>query len=142
MMQRKPLSDQHCVKLAEYGLQAIPLDSCVCLKFHAGETILQEGMPITYLFVVVSGSAKVCSTARNGKNLVLCYYICEGLMGDLELMTDTYIATTSIVAVTDFECIAIPFQRNALYLKSNVRFLNRLGSELALKLIRLSLIHI
>ena len=86
MMQRKPLSDQHCVKLAEYGLQAIPLDSCVCLKFHAGETILQEGMPITYLFVVVSGSAKVCSTARNGKNLVLCYYICEGLMGDLELM--------------------------------------------------------
>lgn len=138
MMQRKPLSDQHCVKLAEYGLQAIPLDSCVCLKFHAGETILQEGMPITYLFVVLSGSAKVCSTARNGKNLVLCYYICEGLMGDLELMTDTYIATTSIVAVTDFECIAIPFQRNALYLKSNVRFLNRLGSELALKLIRSS----
>ena len=32
----------------------------------------------------------------------------------------------------------IPFQRNALYLKSNVRFLNRLGSELALKLIRSS----
>ena len=76
MMQRKPLSDQHCVKLAEYGLQAIPLDSCVCLKFHAGETILQEGMPITYLFVVVSGSAKVCSTARNGKNLVSCCFDC------------------------------------------------------------------
>ena len=56
-------------------------------------------------------------------------------MGDIELMTNTYVAATSIAAVTDFECISLPYKRNAADLKNNIEFMNRVGYELALKLL-------
>lgn len=137
-MQSSPLKKEHLNKLEGYGISNMPLDACLCLRFEAGETILHEGMPIMYLMFVVTGKVKICSTAKNGKDLVLCYYISDGIIGDLELMTDTYDATAGIIAITDFECIALPYQKYAIDLKNNLAFLKRLGSELSMKLLRIS----
>ncbi|WP_312368985.1 cyclic nucleotide-binding domain-containing protein [Lachnoclostridium sp.] len=137
-MQSSPLKKEHLNKLEGYGINNMALDACLCLRFEAGETILQEGMPIIYLMFVVTGKVKICSTAKNGKDLVLCYYISDGIIGDLELMTNTYDATAGIIAITDFECIALPFQKYAIDLKNNLAFLKRLGSELSMKLLRIS----
>lgn len=137
-MQSSHLKKQHLNKLESYGINNMPLDACLCLKFEAGETILQEGDPIIYLLFVVKGKAKVCTIAKNGRDLVLCYYISDGIMGDIEFMTNTYIVATSVIAVTDFECIALPFKKYAADLKNNLAFLNRLGSELSIKLLQSS----
>lgn len=137
-MQRNTLKKEHLSKLEEYGISNMVLDACVCLKFKTGETILQEGLPITHLLIVLTGKAKVCSTGKNGKDLVLCYYISEGIIGDIELMTNTYVAASNIIAITDFECIALPYQQYATDLKNNLAFLNRVGSELSAKLLRSS----
>jgi CRP/FNR family transcriptional regulator, putaive post-exponential-phase nitrogen-starvation regulator len=137
-MQSSRLKKEHIEKLEWYGINNIVLDSCLCLRFEAGETILHEGASIFNLLIVVAGKAKVCSISKNGKNLVLCYYISNGILGDIELMTNTYIATTSIIAITDFECIALPYQTYAKDLKSNLAFLNKLGSELSIKLLQSS----
>ena len=95
-------------------------------------------MPLTWLGIIVCGKAKICSTAPNGRNLVLCYYISEGIIGDLELMTGLKTATTTIAAITDFECITISLSIHSAALKSNTAFLNKVGNELALKLLRSS----
>lgn len=134
-MQRKPLTGKYNEKLKECGLSDSSLDSCVCLKYDPGETLIQEDMPIKYLYLVLSGRAKVCSTTPNGKHLVMCYYVSEGILGDVELMAGTYTATATVIAITEFECIAIPYQRNAAKLKGNAEFLNTIGRELASKLI-------
>ncbi len=141
-MQRKSLKNEHLSKLSEYGLHNIAIDACTWLSFKAGETILQEGMPVTYLLIVMTGKAKVCSTAKNGRNLVLYYYISDGIIGDIELMTNTYVATANIIAITDFECIALPYKKNAMNLKNNIEFLNKLGHGLSVKLARSSKNHV
>jgi CRP/FNR family putative post-exponential-phase nitrogen-starvation transcriptional regulator len=141
-MQSSTLKKEHLNKLEGYGINNMVLDACLCLRFEAGETILHEGMPILYLMIVVTGKAKICSTARNGKDLVLCYYISDGIIGDIELMTNTYVATASIIAMTDLECIALSYQKHAINLKNNLTFVNRLGSELSIKLLRSSKNHV
>ncbi len=137
-MQSSHLKKEHLNKLEEYGISNMNLDAGLCLRFDAGETILHEGMPIFHLFIVVKGKAKVCTIAKNGKDLVLCYYISDGIIGDIELMSNACIAATSVIAITDFECIALPNKKYAAYLKNNLAFLNRLGSELSLKLLHSS----
>lgn len=137
-MKRMPWTDKHLAKLSDYGLRDMPIDSCMCLCFEPGETILREGMPITWLAIVVRGKAKVCSTAPNGKHLILCYCLSDGMAGEVEFMTGAEVATATMVAITDFECIAIPYEEYRGFLKTNAEFLNRLGHELADKLVRSS----
>ena len=45
-LKRLPLRKEHAARLAEYGLQNIPLNACCCLRFSAGEEVLREGQPI------------------------------------------------------------------------------------------------
>lgn len=134
-MKTKPLTEAHWEKLAGLGLGDTPLEGCRCLWYEAGETILREGMAIGELSVVMTGRAKVCAAAPNGKNLVLCYYVFEGIIGDIELMTGAQTAASTIVAVTDFECVAIPYRPNGAALKGNIKFMNHLGGALAKKLL-------
>lgn len=137
-MKTGKLKERHFEKLAEYSIYAGELTDCVCLKYKAGETILQEGMPISSLLVVVGGKAKVCVSAPNGRNLVLCYYVSNGILGDVEMMMNTPESNSSIVALTDFECLSIPYRNNIEKLKCNNEFLNKLAYEISAKLIRSS----
>ena len=127
-------------RLKTYGLE-YPEDrekeTPVCLKFSAGECIFREGEPISWFGIVLSGSAKVCQTANNGKNLVLCYYASDGTLGDIEFMMDEKLADCTVVAMTEFECIAIP-RTEWPELRNNLVFLNYVGRELAGKLVRSS----
>lgn len=137
-MKKRTLEKQHFAKLSEYGLLGMATDACMCLRFKPGETILQEGLPISWLGIILSGKVKVCSTAPNGKHLILCYYVSAGIIGDIELMAGTSTATATVIAITDFECIAIPYKNYGTALKMNVEFLNQLGRQLSLKLLESS----
>ena len=119
------MTKKHRAKLLEYGLQDIGFDFCECLHFDAGEKIMEQGMPITWLGIVVSGSAKACSMTANGKNLVLCYYVSEGMVGDIEFMAQMETVTATLIALTDFECIMIPYNQYVKDLTTNVNFLNK-----------------
>lgn len=133
-MKRYPLKKEHAACLAEYGLQNIPLDACCRYRFAAGEEVLREGQTISWLAIIIDGNAKVCRTAPNGKSLILCYYVACGLIGEVELMSRQVRAACSVKAVTEFECIAVNYQSCLAELKTNLVFLNRLGTELARKL--------
>jgi len=139
-MLRKPLQPDQFHLLAEYGLDTISTGSCACLEFDAGETVLQEGQPIPGLLLVAVGTAKVCRTSPNGRNLIFCYYVSGGILGDVEFMTGSRAATCSVIAMSNLSCIAVPLS-DPLALHSNTFFLNRLAGALADKLVRCSQGH-
>lgn len=128
------MTEAHYKKLDEYGLLDIAPAACVCLLFEAGETVLYEGEPIRWFSIVIGGRAKVCRTAANGKTLILSYYMSEGMIGEIELLTNRDTASTEVVAISDFTCIVIDYQACRIELAKNVKFLYKLGSALAEKL--------
>ena len=134
-MERMPLADLHVKKLSEYGLQNILTDSCECRRFEPGEIILQEFEPISWIGFVIDGQSKVCSTAANGKTLILCYYVSDGMIGDIELMSNRCSAIASMVAISHFECVTVEYQTCLAEIKTNTNFLNRLAISLSEKLI-------
>ncbi len=132
------LKKKHIDKLHEYGLDENSLKQCEVFKFVAHEVIYQETFPITWLGIVIDGKAKVCCSSANGKNLVLCYFVSTGTVGGIEMMANQSSATASLIATTDFECIAIPFEENEKILRSNNKFLNRLCYEISTNLVNSS----
>ncbi len=84
---------------------------------------------------MLSGRAKVCCNAEDGKSLILCWYISDGVIGEVGLMSGLDIATTTVKAISEFSCIAIEQRYCAEELKRNIAFSNKLGAEMAKKLV-------
>lgn len=134
-MQKEPLKAEYALKLADYDITDINLSDAVLLHFRPGEAIMREGMPMDYLMFIISGKGKVRSITASGKDLILCYYVSEGIMGDMELMTDADCACKTMIALTEFLCIGVPYKKYRSILKADLAFVNRVGRELAKKLI-------
>lgn len=124
--------------LASYGLDGKQLQDCSIRRYSFGETIIQESSPTHHIFIVINGKAKVGVTAPNGKNIILCFYVSEGLMGELELFADAEYGCSSVTSISDLSCIAIPISSNRIYLEKNLTFTKIAAAELAKKLLRSS----
>lgn len=128
------LEKHHLDLLDKYGLldhQSV----CTVRKFSSGETIFAQGVEYKYIMIVVSGKVKVCTSAPSGKDLVLAYYLSSGLIGDVELMSDTTYATASVITLSAFECIIVPFQDNQDSMFQNLTFMTTLAKGLSENLI-------
>lgn len=133
----KPLEKRHLDLLDKYGL----LDhqaTCEVRTFQSGETIFEQGVEYPYIMIVVSGKAKVCTSAPSGKDLVLAYYLSSGLIGDVELMSNTTYATASVITLSPFECIVVPFHDNHDSIFQNLAFMTALAKGLSENLINSS----
>ena len=107
-MQKTKLPPKYAEVLAEYGLEGLDLSGAVLLQFERCEWFLREGDAIEYLYFMLSGRAKVCNSDVSGRNLVLCYYVSKGTLGDIELMMGRLEAISSVQAVTPVTCIGLP----------------------------------
>lgn len=135
MQKRRPNQQEQDI-LTAYGLIPARLKDAVVFTIPQGDYILKEGDPISYLYFVVAGKAKVCRSVSNGKQLLLCFFLSEGIIGDLEMMTEQTTAFATLQAVTDFTCIALPLSCYAKALRENPIFMNHIARELAKKLIQ------
>ena len=109
---------------------------CEIRHFDTGEEIYSQGVEYKHLMIVVSGKAKICVSAPNGKDLILAHYLSRGLIGHAELMTGMKYATASVMTLSPFECILIPFQSKQDNLFKNLTFMTRMTEDLALNMIR------
>ena len=131
------LEKHHLDLLDKYGLsdhQSV----CKVRQYKSGETVFAQGIEYKYIMIVVSGKAKVCTSAPSGKDLVLAYYLSSGLIGDVELMSDTTYATASVITLSPFECIIVPFQDNHDSKFKNLTFMTTLARGLSENLINSS----
>lgn len=137
-MERCELEERHLAKLAEYNLQGVAREHCAALRYRPGEVIVRDGDEIEGLALTVKGLAKVSRSTPGGKNLILCYYLSDGMMGEIELLTRQRSATTTVTAISDFGCVSVDRASVAEQLRVNIPFWQRLGAVLADKLQRSS----
>lgn len=133
-MQKQKLPAQYVPALAEYGLDWIDPSAAVLLRYDRCEWLLRAEQEIPYLYILLSGKAKVCMSDESGRNLLLCYYVSEGIMGDIELMMGRREAISSVQAVSSVVCIGLPLHVYANELLSHLPFVLRAAKGLAIKL--------
>jgi len=138
-MKQQPLDAQDLTLLFEYGLGDLDFNHGLKLSFSPGEFLLHAGEPMEHIYFVISGKAKVLLSLSDGKQLLLSYFLSKGIIGDVELVTGAQAASTTMQAVTEFTCIALPLRIYAQTLKHNSVFLNIIARELAEKLMERSI---
>ncbi|MDD3411644.1 MAG: helix-turn-helix domain-containing protein, partial [Eubacteriales bacterium] len=67
--------------------------------------------------------------------LILCYYVSSGILGDVELMLPDRTATSTVIALSPFRCVCVPFRQNAARLTQNIGFMNHVAAGLSQKLV-------
>lgn len=137
-MKRLPVKLEQLKAVSDYGLACIPANAWQHLCFEQGEMVTKEGEMLPMLALVLKGKAKVCCTAENGKNLILCHYLSSGLIGDVELMTNCSSATATVIAISQLECLAVDREHCIKELDRNILFLRSLGENVSRKLINSS----
>lgn len=133
-MKKYQLDENSKTLLSEYGLADLNLKHAECHLYMQDEFLSHAGEPINFLYFVISGKAKVFISLSSGKQLLLAYFTSKGIIGDIELMTNRPTNYTTVQAVTDFNCIALPLSIYAKELKNNNFFINYVAQELAEKL--------
>ena len=133
-MQKQKLPTQYFSALAEYGLSWLDPSSAVLIRYDRCEWMLLAEQEIGYLYILLSGKAKVCMSDESGRNLLLCYYVSDGIMGDIELMMGRREAISSVQAVTPVVCIGLPLQTYAEAMLSHLPFVLRVAKGLSIKL--------
>jgi CRP/FNR family putative post-exponential-phase nitrogen-starvation transcriptional regulator len=116
--------------LSDFGLEDIDPDGLIIRNYRKGELLCEQGAPLEALLLVTAGRTKVCSTAANGKTLIFCFHEPGTILGEVEFMTHAF-ASSSVLAVTDVQCIVILHERYRDYLSSNIKFMNRICMILA-----------
>jgi CRP-like cAMP-binding protein len=120
--------------LDKYSLEENKLKDLEFITIKALETIIYEGDLNNYLWLVESGKVKVCSMMENGSNLILSYYVSGGILGDIELLTNDYTATVTVITLSEVTCVKIPIEKNLDYLTQNLAFIRELATGLTIKL--------
>ncbi len=137
-MKQQKIDKQHIEFLKRFNVVDIDLKKARVCIYKPGERIISEQQPLTSIMFVLSGNAKICLSSENGEDVIISYCSSEEIIGDLELMSESYIATSSMIAETEFCCIDLPFEYYSAVLKNDIRFLNHVGKGLANKLLRSS----
>jgi len=135
-MKKRPLCLQEIQSLAQYGLRQMDLSHAVHIEFEHDEYMFNEGEPMEYIYFVVSGKAKVFLTLSDGKQIMLTYFVSQGIIGEVELMLNANTAYTTMQAVSSFICIALPLKLYGTELKNNADFISYIARELAEKLVQ------
>lgn len=133
-MQKQKLPAQYESVLEEYGLFGIDTTNASLIRFERGEWFITEGQPMDYLYILLSGKAKVCMSEPGGRSLILSYYVSEGVLGDLELLMGRREATSSLQALTPLICIGLPLTLYSQLLLNQLPFVLRIARGLANKL--------
>lgn len=134
-MEKANLTQRDNQLLKAYQLEAQKLKNICVATYAPGEILFFEGTRNEYLFIITAGQAQVRTTATNGRDLILSYYIEKGLLGDMEMMSDSKKAYATVTAVTAVSCILIPYAKNMEIIKTNNCFMNILAKSLSDKLI-------
>lgn len=105
--------------------------------FKKNEYICRENEDIKNLYFFVDGKAKVFTTLRNGRALLLCFYEGFKVLGDLELFYQRT-ATTNVQVIEDSYCIGISTDKIKENYIDDPKFLRFICNSLSEKLNRCS----
>lgn len=131
-----PFKRDQTENYSRFGLENIDMSAAVITVFEQSEYLFHEGDEMEYIMFILSGQAKVSMSIPNGRQMLLDYYIANGIIGDLELLMGNRVTLSNMRAITELVCIGLPFDQYAPKLKADITFLNWAGRELAGKFTR------
>jgi len=133
-VKKSKLTEADRQTLTRYGLNGMDLSQAMGLSLAPGAYLSKAGEPMDTLNFIVSGKAKVFISLSDGRELLLAYFTQQGIIGEIEMMTDALTTQTTVQAVTALRCIALPFAAYADTLKRDTAFINLVAKDLAEKL--------
>lgn len=101
--------------------------------FSRGEHIYRSHEKINYFYFQVEGKTKVYTLLKNGKSLLLRFYMPLQVMGDVELLSND-LTTCNVEAVTDVKCIGVPINLLREVALKDITFLQFICRSLSNKL--------
>lgn len=132
-MKTMVLTQEHNNILEYYNLGHVPKDFIQAVQFEPKELIVEETYLFSSLYIVVTGRARVYRSTQNGNSHFLCNYVYDGIIGEIELMNQSRIVESSVVAITQLQCIAIPYDICMSEIQKNHQFLLTISESLAKK---------
>lgn len=109
------------------------------ISFKKNTYICQEGFEINNVYLLLSGICKITTQSESGNILSFGFYKDNGIIGDLETFSNYNIAKTSVISVTDINCIKIPLNISRNLVLNNIEYSNLLARTLADKLMSSSI---
>lgn len=101
------------------------------MDYAAGESVLQQGVPSRYLFLMLRGRCCVRVALANGKTMILQTLKAPCLIGEMELLQE--VSAFTVQALEKSRMLALPLIPCGAVLSRNVHFLRRICSDLILK---------
>ena len=99
-----------------------------------GIFLCREGFELSYVTIILKGTCKVTTQKENGNIMSFGFYKDTGVVGDLETMSDSNIALTSVFSISKVECIRIPLKKSKDLVKTDINYCNLIALNLANKL--------
>ena len=130
-MKEIKLCKQYESIIQEYNLNK---QFCKCFSFESGETFVHQGIKKDYLFFVLEGIINVQFIKEDGCIISLQYKKNDGVIGEMELFSDTKGASASVSAQTSSICLAYPYVLAKEEMKQNIQFVLRIAKDMANKL--------
>ncbi len=111
------------------------LSHVTLVQFEKGDFICHEGQPLDQFYFMMEGKAKVFTTQKNGKMLLLCFYSGFELLGEVEVLSKVPY-TTTVKALSPVTCLALDKAYVEDYLLKQVDFVHYIAETLSQKLLR------
>lgn len=99
-----------------------------------GIFLCREGFELSYVTIILSGVCKVTTQKENGNIMSFGFYKGSGVVGDLETMSDSNIALTSVFSISKVECIRLSLKKSKELVKRDINYCNLIALNLAHKL--------
>ncbi len=129
-IKRENITEQHIKYLNQFGLEGLNPERLALETYQKGEFLTHEGEPIESLLFIIHGEVRVSVTGENGKSLLICFYSTDQIIGNMELMANIPAAATC-EAISEVTCVAVPMDFYEQALRSNLYFVNFVGSRIA-----------
>ncbi len=104
------------------------------VELDKGYYLCREGFELNYVTIILEGICKVTRQQENGNIMSFGFYNNDGIIGDLETVSDSNIASTSVVTISKFKGIRIPLKKSKELMKNDIKYSNLLAMYLAQKL--------
>jgi CRP/FNR family putative post-exponential-phase nitrogen-starvation transcriptional regulator len=104
------------------------------IHYKSNRYIIKQNYSITFLFLIVKGKAKAVRFREDGFEILLEIFNSGDVLGDIELVLNNQLYTTSIKTIDDLDVYVIPINVAKRLLKTDIKFSNLIGKQLANKL--------
>lgn len=137
-MEKRPFlnyAQEHSLLLpADHPFTPASLHEAFCMTFANNEHINHAGTSMHYLFLILSGTAKILKTEANGRQLILHFLHASDYVGDLTLVKAES-DTKDVVAIGEVVCLAMPMAYAQNVLAQDITFLTALSRYIGVKLV-------